>query len=180
MYYGAIKECDIADGIGVRTTIFVSGCTNCCEGCFQPQTWDFRYGQPFTSETEELIFEYLKPDYIRGLTVLGGEPFEPSNQEVLVPFLEEYKRRYPGKDLWVFTGFRLDDEITVPGEHPNCGATTDRFLALIDVLVDGRFILAKRDLTLKYRGSSNQRIIDMNKTREKGDIVLWDESLAST
>ncbi len=177
MYYGALKNCDIANGIGVRVTLFVSGCTNCCEGCFNPDTWDFKYGDPFTEETEEEILKMLEPDYIRGFTVLGGEPFEPENQRVIVPLLEKIRARFPNKDIWAFTGFRYHDEITVPGAHPNC-EVTDRFLDLIDVLVDGRFILCKKDLRLRYRGSSNQRIIDMKETRRTGEIVLWDETPA--
>ena len=178
MYYCELKDCDIANGIGVRVTLFVSGCRNRCEGCFQPETWNFCYGKECTDETAEQIFKMLEPSYIRGLTVLGGEPFEPENQKVLVPFLEEFKRRYPKKDLWVFSGYRYDDEMTVEGVHPHC-EYTDRFLDLIDILVDGRFVLKLKDLTLKYRGSSNQRIIDMTKTREGGKIVLWDEAGSS-
>lgn len=178
MHYCAIKDCDIANGIGVRVTLFVSGCTNRCEGCFQPETWDFNYGQEFTSETQEEIFTMLTPSYIRGLTILGGEPMEPSNQRALLPFLKEYKRRFPKKDLWLFSGFRYEDELMVPGAHPNCEVTNE-ILDLVDILVEGRFILAKKQITLKYRGSSNQRIIDMNRTRELGELTLWDESLAS-
>ena len=174
MYYGAIKDCDIANGIGVRVTLFVSGCTNRCEGCFQPETWNFCYGQPFTEQTEEQLLSMLEPSYIRGLTVLGGEPFEPENQREIVPFLRKVKEKYPSKDIWVFSGFRLDDEIRVPGSHPNC-EVTEEFLSMIDVLVDGRFVLAKKDLRLRFRGSSNQRIINMRKTMEKGEIVLWDD-----
>ncbi len=177
MYYGSLKNCDIANGIGVRVTLFVSGCTNCCEGCFNPDTWDFKYGQAFTEETEEEILKMLEPDYIRGFTVLGGEPFEPENQRVIVPLLEKIRARYPNKDIWAFTGFRYHDELIVPGSHPNC-EVTDRFLDLIDVLVDGRFVLCKKDLRLRYRGSSNQRIIDMKETRRTGEIVLWDETPA--
>lgn len=178
MNYAAIKEFDIADGIGTRVTVFVSGCTNRCEGCFQPETWNFDYGEPFTTETEDYLLKCLEPYYIHGLTVLGGEPFEPSNQRALLPFLKRYKEMYPNKDLWIFTGFRLDDEIKVPGSHPNC-EVTEEILSLVDILVDGRFELDKKDIRLKFRGSSNQRVIDMNKTREKGEIVLWDESIAT-
>ncbi len=178
MYYSAIKDCDIANGTGVRVTLFVSGCTNCCEGCFNPDTWDFCHGKEFTKETEEQIWQMLDHDYINGLTLLGGEPFEPSNQRALLPFLREYKKRFPDKNLWAFTGFYYDTELLVDGSHPRCEAT-DEILGMIDVLVDGRFILAKKDITLVYRGSSNQRIIDMHKTREKGELVIWDEHLAT-
>ena len=177
MHYGELKDCDIANGTGVRVTLFVSGCTNACEGCFQPETWDFCYGKPFTEETEDEILRLLEPAYISGLTILGGEPFEPENQRVLVPFLKRFKERYPRKDLWVFSGFRYDDEMTVPGNHANCEVTQD-FLDMIDVLVDGRFVLNLKDLRLRYRGSSNQRIIDMRRTRTEGRVVLWDETRA--
>lgn len=177
MYYGELKNCDIANGIGVRVTLFVSGCTNHCEKCFQPQTWAFDFGQPFTEETEAQILEWLKPNYIHGLTVLGGEPFEPANQRELVPFLRKVKETYPNKSIWVFSGFRYDDEITMPGAYPNC-PETDEMLSLIDVLVDGRYVDALRNLSLVFRGSSNQRIIDVKASREAGEIVLWDEKQA--
>jgi anaerobic ribonucleoside-triphosphate reductase activating protein len=174
MHYGEIKNCDIANGSGVRVTLFVSGCTNHCENCFQPQTWDFCYGTPFTSETEEYILKLLAPSYIRGLTLLGGEPFEPENQRVLVPFLERVRQEYPTKDIWAFSGFRYDDELTQPGAYPHC-EVTEKFLSLIDILVDGRYVEALKDIRLKFRGSSNQRIIDMNLTRKNGTLTLWDE-----
>lgn len=174
MNYCEIKKCDIANGIGVRTVLFVSGCTNRCEGCFQPQTWDFNYGKPFTKETEDEIIESCKPSYVAGLTVLGGEPFEPSNQRALVPFLKRFRRECPGKTVWCFSGFRLDDELLKDGSHPRC-EVTDQMLSFIDVLVDGRFILSKRNLTLRFRGSENQRLIDMNETRKSGKIILWDK-----
>ena len=174
MYYGEIKKCDIANGPGVRTTLFVSGCTNHCEGCFQPQTWDFCYGKPFTAETEEMLLEALAPGYIAGLTLLGGEPFEPENQRALLPFVRRVKAKYPDKTIWAFSGFYLESELLCDGSHPRCEAT-DELLSLIDVLVEGRFVLAKKNIALKFRGSSNQRIVDMNKTREAGQIVLWDE-----
>lgn len=179
MYYSAIKDCDIANGTGVRVTLFVSGCTNCCEGCFNPDTWDFCHGQKFTKQTEEEIFGMLDHDYIAGLTLLGGEPFEPSNQRDLMPFLREYRKRFPHKNLWAFTGFYYDTELLKDGSHPRC-EVTDEMLGMIDVLVDGRFILSKKDISLMYRGSSNQRIIDMVKTRQKGEVVLWNESQATS
>lgn len=171
MYYGAIKDCDIANGEGVRVTLFVSGCTNHCEGCFQPQTWDFRYGQPFTEETALKILTMLEPPYINGLTVLGGEPFEPSNQRALFPFLQEVRRRYPrgsGKTIWLFTGFTLDTLLR-EGSHPRC-EVTDAILGLADVLVDGPFILGLKKLGLRFRGSSNQRLIDLTASREAGAL----------
>ena len=173
MHYGAIKKCDIANGEGVRVTLFVSGCTNRCKNCFQPQTWDFEYGTPFTKETEDYIIELLNKDYINGLTLLGGEPFEPSNQAALLPFLLRVKEVYPHKNIWAFTGFTLET-LRQKGSHPNCEATED-ILKLIDILVDGRFIEELKDISLKFRGSSNQRIIDMKKTLKTNNIVLWDK-----
>ena len=172
MHYGEIKNYDIANGIGVRVTLFVSGCTNHCKNCFQPQTWDFSYGKPFTEETEETILKMLAPAYIRGLTLLGGEPFEPSNQRALVPFLEKVRERYPQKDIWSFSGFTLE-ELQTDGSHPRC-EVTDRMLSLLDVLVDGRFVEELKNLSLRFRGSSNQRLIHMKATLREGKIVLWD------
>ena len=172
MHYGEIKNCDIANGIGVRVTLFVSGCTNRCRGCFQPQTWDFDYGQEFTRETEDKILDMLSPSYITGLTLLGGEPFEPENQRVLVPFLRRVKLRYPAKTVWAFSGFTLDELLT-DGVRARC-EVTDEMLSMADVLVDGRFVEEKKDIALRFRGSSNQRIIDLKKTREAGHAVMWD------
>lgn len=170
MYYSTIKDCDIANGTGVRVTLFVSGCTNRCKNCFQPQTWDFKFGEPFTNETEEKIINMLRPSYIRGLTLLGGEPMEPRNQQALVPFIQRVKKELPGKDIWCFTGFTYE-MLKTDGSHPRCGVT-DEFLSLIDVLVDGKFVEELKSPALRFRGSSNQRLIDMNKTRESGEIVL--------
>lgn len=178
MNYCAIKDCDIANGTGVRVSLFVSGCTNHCEHCFQPETWDFNYGEPFTAETEDRIFEMLDRPYISGLSLLGGEPFEPENQPALLGFVKKVKNRFPKKSIWAFSGFRYDDEITKPGAYPNCDAT-EELLKNIDVLVDGRFVEKLKDISLKFRGSSNQRIIDLNKTRESGSLTLWDENQAS-
>lgn len=172
MHYGEIKNCDIANGIGVRVTLFVSGCTNCCEDCFQPETWDFNYGKEFTEATEEIILKMLEPGYISGLTVLGGEPFEPSNQRRLVPFLRRVKERFPDKSIWSFTGFTYEQLLT-EGEHCHT-EVTEEMLSLLDMLVDGRFVKELKNITLRFRGSENQRIIDLNKTRDNGDIVLWE------
>ena len=171
MYYGEIKNCDIANGEGVRVTLFVSGCTNRCEHCFQPQTWAFDYGQPFTEETEDQLMELLKPGYINGLTLLGGEPFEPENQRRLVPLLHRVRRELPEKNIWSFTGFTYE-ELLREGSHPRC-EVTDEMLSLLDVLVDGRFVEALKDITLRFRGSSNQRIIDLSRTRQTGKIELY-------
>ena len=173
MYYGEIKKYDVANGPGVRVTLFVSGCTNHCYNCFQPQTWDFHYGQPFTAETEQVLIDELKKPMIAGLTLLGGDPFEPENQRALVPFLRRVRQECPGKNIWAFSGFTLDQELTVDGSHPRC-EVTDEMLSLIDVLVDGRYVDAQRNLSLQFRGSENQRLIDLNATRKRGTIVLWE------
>ena len=169
MNYCEIKNCDIADGPGVRVTLFVSGCTNHCEGCFQPETWSFDYGEPFTREVEDRLIGLLEPHYIAGLTLLGGDPFEPSNQAALLPFVKRVRETYPEKTIWAYTGFTFE-ELTTDGSHPRCQAT-DELLSLIDVLVDGRFVLKLKDLRLRFRGSSNQRLIDVKKTLESGKIV---------
>lgn len=175
MNYGQIKKCDIANGVGVRVTLFVSGCTNHCFNCFQPETWDFDYGKPFTAETEAEIFAELDKPFIAGLTLLGGDPFEPCNQRALVPFLRRVRARYPDKTIWAYSGFALDRELTVDGSHPRC-EVTDEMLSMLDVLVDGRYVDELRNISLRFRGSSNQRIIDMNLTRRAGQIVLWEGS----
>ncbi len=174
MNYCNIKKCDIANGEGVRTTLFVSGCTNHCENCFQPETWDFNFGEPFTDEIADQIIESIKPYFINGLTLLGGEPFEPANQRELVPFLRKVRSECPDKTIWCFSGFTLDEELLKDGSYPRC-EVTDEMLSLIDVLVDGRYVEALKDISLRFRGSSNQRIIDMAETRAAGSIVLWDE-----
>lgn len=174
MHYGELKKCDIANGIGVRVTLFVSGCTNHCPDCFQPQTWDFDYGKSFTDETKEEIFAELDKPFINGLTVLGGEPFEPRNQRELLPLLREVREKYPDKNIWCFTGFRLDDELLRDGSYPRCEAT-DGMLACINVLVDGRFVKELKDISLQFRGSRNQRVIDMDRTRETGQVTIWEK-----
>lgn len=174
MHYGEIKDCDIANGQGVRVTLFVSGCTNHCENCFQPQTWDFNYGKEFTEETEREILNLLDKEYIHGLTLLGGEPFEPSNQIALLPFIERVKEKLPQKSIWAYTGFTYE-ELKTDGSHPRCEAT-DALLSLLDVLIDGRFIEAQKNLSLQFRGSENQRIIDMKETLKTETIVLWHDT----
>ncbi len=170
MYYGEIINADIANGIGVRVSLFVSGCTNCCEGCFQPQTWAFDYGKPYTKEVEDRIVEELSKDFYRGLTILGGEPFEPDNQKGILPLLRRVKKELPGRDIWIYTGNLLDTELA-PGGKKHCGET-DEILSLIDILVDGRFEKKQKNIRLRFKGSENQRVIDMKKTRESGKIVL--------
>lgn len=173
MYYGNIKNCDIANGIGVRVTLFVSGCRNHCPGCFQPETWDFSYGEPFSDETESRLLEMLEPAYINGLTLLGGDPFEPENQRVLLPFLRRVKRAFPRKTIWAFTGYVYEDMVRA-GSAPHC-EVTEEMLGLIDVLVDGPFVESLKDIGLRFRGSSNQRLIDLNATRERGELTLWEK-----
>ena len=169
MYYGNIKNCDIADGIGVRVSLFVSGCTHHCRGCFQPETWSFDYGQPYTPETEERLVRMLEPDYIDGLTLLGGEPMEPENQRELVKLLRRVRRQLPGKNVWCYSGYTLE-QLQGPG-GPHC-EVTDELLSLVDVLVDGEFIEEKKNAGLSFRGSENQRIIDLKKTFADGAIAL--------
>ena len=170
MHYGNIKKFDIADGIGVRVSLFVSGCTHHCEGCFQPETWNFDYGNTFTNDTEEEIIDALSPDYIDGLTLLGGEPFEPQNQEVLLPLLKKVKRVLPKKTIWAYSGYTFE-ELT-KGSRARC-EFTDEILSMLDVLVDGEFKSELKNISLKFRGSSNQRVIDVKKTLKEGRIVLF-------
>lgn len=172
MNYGAIKKFDIADGPGVRVSLFVSGCTHHCKECFQPETWSFDYGQPFTKETEEELLEALGKEYISGLTLLGGEPFEPQNQRVLVRFLGQVRERYPGKSIWSYTGYTLETDL-LSESRARC-EVTDEMLSMIDVLVDGEFVLEKKNIRLRFRGSENQRLIDLNATRREGHTVLWE------
>ena len=171
MNYSAIKYCDIANGTGVRTVLFVSGCRNHCKDCFQPETWAFEYGNPFTGEVEDEIIASLKPDYIRGLTLLGGDPFEPENQKALLPFMRRVKAECPGKDVWAYTGYVLDRDL-VPGGKRFVAGVTRELLESIDILIDGRFVEELKNLMLNFRGSGNQRIIKMKETLETGKVVL--------
>ncbi|MFK4784509.1 anaerobic ribonucleoside-triphosphate reductase activating protein [Fusobacterium sp. MFO224] len=159
MYYGNIKKIDIANGEGVRVSLFVSGCRNYCKNCFNPETWDFKYGREFTSDTENEILTLLEAKHISGLTVLGGEPFEQENQRDLLPFIKKVKEKFPNKDLWFFTGYIYDKDL-IPGGKKYC-ELTDELLSYIDVLVDGPFIEEEKDISLKFRGSRNQRIIHL-------------------
>ncbi len=170
MYFGAVKDCDIANGPGVRVSLFVSGCTNRCPGCFQPETWSFTYGKPFTQEAAGQVLSLLAPDYIDGLTLLGGDPMEPANQRALLPFLQKARTLFPRKTIWAYSGFTWE-ELTAPGSYPRCEVTDD-ILSLLDVLVDGRFVEAEKDIRLRFRGSANQRIIDLHRTRETGVLTL--------
>ena len=170
MHVGEILVADCANGPGVRVSIFVSGCTNCCEGCFQPQTWDFTYGRFYDKEMEDYIIEELSKSHYQGLTILGGEPFEPSNQKELIHLIRRVREELPDRNIWMYTGFTYDKDLCPGGRKYT--KQTDAILDEIDVLADGRFEQAKRDLMLKYRGSSNQRIIDMKQTRKQGEVVL--------
>lgn len=170
MNYGEIKNYDIANGEGVRVSLFVSGCTHHCKNCFNPETWSFEYGKPFTKETEDYIIECLSPDYIDGLSLLGGEPFEPQNQEALLPLLRRVKNELPNKNIWCYTGYLFDKEL-LSESRARC-EFTDEMLSLIDVLVDGEFVQALHDISLAFRGSSNQRIIDVQESLETGEIKL--------
>ena len=170
MNYGEIKNYDIANGEGVRVSLFVSGCTHHCKNCFNPETWSFEYGKPFTKETEDYIIECLSPDYIDGLSLLGGEPFEPQNQQVLLPFLRRVRSELPDKTIWCYTGYLFDKEL-LSESRARC-EFTDEMLSMIDVLVDGEFVQALHDISLAFRGSSNQRIIDVQKSLETGEVKL--------
>lgn len=172
MHYGKILSHDIANGTGVRVTLFVSGCTNRCKGCFQPQTWDFHYGSPFTSETEDTLVEMLSEPYIDGLTLLGGEPFEPENQRCLVPVLQRIRKELPSKTVWAFSGFTFEQ---MTNESAPCRCeVTDELLSILDVLVDGRFVEELKNPFLRFRGSSNQRLIDVRKTMSTGVLTTFE------
>ena len=195
MNYATIKYCDIANGIGVRTTLFVSGCRRACPFCFNPEAWSFEYGNPFDEAVQQQIIDSLKPDYIQGLTLLGGEPFEPANQRGLVDFLERVRHECPCKTIWSYSGFTWEEIMGEDAPHPpydRLGISpvtevTERFVSCLDVLVDGPFVQAKKDITLRFRGSSNQRLIDVpatlaaRKTDPARPLIPWkDEPLFST
>lgn len=173
MNYAEIKNCDIANGPGVRVSLFVSGCTHHCKGCFNQVAWDFDYGQPFTQQTVNEILDMLKPDYIRGLTLLGGEPFEPQNQGPIVELLRQIKEKMPEKSIWAFSGYLLDRDI-LSGRLGDW-ETTREYLSYLDVLVDGPFVEEKKNLTLRFRGSENQRVIDVPASLAQDRIVLWQD-----
>ena len=170
MNYATIKNCDIANGPGVRVSLFVSGCTHRCPGCFNEVAWDFNYGEPFTEEVMDRILTMLRPSYVKGLTLLGGEPFEPQNQGAIVELLRRIKRELPEKSIWAFSGYLFDKDIL----SGRLGDTSE-YLSYLDVLVDGPFILAKKNLSLRFRGSENQRIIDVPASLRSGEIVLWQD-----
>ena len=173
MNYCGIKKCDIANGLGVRVSLFVSGCTHHCKGCFQPETWDFEYGEAFTEETQKELLDALAPDYIHGITLLGGEPFEPENQRALIGFIRKVREAYPKKNIWCYTGYLLDEELLKPS-RARC-EVTDEMLSYIDVLVDGEFQLDKKNISLQFCGSENQRIIDVKASLKENAIILWED-----
>lgn len=173
MNYAAIKNCDIANGPGVRVSLFVSGCTHRCPGCFNEVAWDFDYGEPFTEETVETILSMLRPAYIRGLTLLGGEPFEPRNQEPIVRLLRRIKAEMPEKSIWAFSGYLFDRDI-LSGRLGDWEITRE-YIGYLDVLVDGPFVEAKKNLSLRFRGSENQRLIDVPESLRRGAVVLWQD-----
>ena len=172
MHYADIKTHDIANGPGVRVSVFVSGCSRHCPGCFNKEAWDFNYGKEFTVETENEVLQALEPNYIKGLSLLGGEPFEPANQRGLLPLLRKVKARFPQKDIWCYSGHSFDKEILAK-MLPNHKETAE-FLSYIDILVDGEFLEAEKNPALRFRGSGNQRIIEVQKSLQAGRIVLWD------
>ena len=175
MNYGEIKKHDIANGRGIRVSLFVSGCRHHCKGCFNPETWNFCYGKEFTSETESEIFQALNPDYIEGLSLLGGEPFEPENQPVLLELLKKFKKHFPQKTIWCYSGYTFEE---LSGLVPSSAFTpiTKELLSLVDILVDGKFVLEKKNISLKFRGSENQRILDVKKSLEQKTAINADES----
>ena len=170
MNYAEIKNCDIANGPGVRVSLFVSGCTHKCKGCFNQIAWDFNYGKPFTQETIDKIITMLKPAHIRGLTLLGGEPFEPQIQGAVVELLRQIKQQLPEKSIWAFSGYLFDRDIL----SGRLGDTSE-YLSYLDVLVDGPFVEAKKNLSLRFRGSENQRLIDVKKSLASGEVILWED-----
>ena len=169
MNFADIKRVDVANGPGVRVSLFVSGCTHHCEGCFNPETWNFDFGASFGQEQIDQILELLAPDYIQGLSLLGGEPFEPQNQAAVLELVRQMKERFPEKDLWCYSGYlfeRLRDG--------KVGDLSCQLLEQLNVLVDGPFILAQKDLSLRFRGSRNQRVIDVPRSLEQGQVVIWE------
>lgn len=173
MNYAVIKNCDIANGPGVRVSLFVSGCTHRCPGCFNAEAWDFDYGTPFTQQTINEILDMLKPSHIKGLTLLGGEPFEPQNQPEILKLLRQVKTAYPEKSIWAFSGYLFDEDILTGRLGP--WEITEEYLSYLDVLVDGPFVMEKKDLNLRFRGSSNQRLIDVPASLKTKKVVLWED-----
>ena len=174
MNYATIKPIDVSNGPGVRVSLFVCGCTHHCKGCFNSEAWDFNYGEAFDEKAEEKIFSSLSPDYIEGFSLLGGEPFEPQNQEALLQFLRKLKAKFPNKSIWCYSGYTFEDIIAgkVGDQLTACS-----MLSLIDILVDGKFVEELKDLHLRFRGSANQRIIDVKKSLSADKVMLWDQEM---
>ena len=175
MNYGEIKKHDIANGRGIRVSLFVSGCRHHCKGCFNPETWDFCYGKEYTPQTESEVLEALKPDYIEGLSLLGGEPFEPENQPVLLDLVKKVRKLFPEKTVWCYSGYTFE-ELSGAVPSPAFTKNTKELLSLIDILVDGEFVLEKKNISLKFRGSENQRILDVKKSLESNLPINADKS----
>lgn len=173
MNYATIKPVDIANGPGVRVSLFVSGCIHRCKGCFNEEAWDFQFGKPFTEEVQKQLLSSLDHDYIEGLTLLGGEPMEPSNQESLLPFIKAVREHLPGKTIWCFTGYDFEKDIL--GKMMKTSAVTRELIPLFDVMVDGKFVAEKKNLSLKFRGSENQRVLNVKKSLEEGRGVWMEE-----
>ena len=170
MNYADIRPIDVANGPGIRVSLFVSGCTHACPGCFNPEAWDFGYGQPFTKDEEDAILTHLAKPYVKGLSLLGGEPFHPSNQAAVLALVKRVREAYPGKDIWCYTGYLYEDLLAGKvGEHSR------ELLEQLDVLVDGPFVLEQKELSLRFRGSANQRLIDVPASREAGTVVWWND-----
>lgn len=172
MHYADIKQYDVANGIGVRVSLFVSGCTHHCKGCFNKETWDFEYGKPFTENEIDRILDYLQPEYVGGLTLLGGEPMEPANQEGLLPLLRRVHDTYPEKSIWCYSGYLFDRDIV--GRMCRESEVARELLSYIDILVDGEFVAEKKNLKVNFRGSDNQRIIDVKRSLAAGEVVRWE------
>ena len=173
MNYATIKNNDIANGPGVRVSLFVSGCTHKSPGCFNEVAWDFDYGQPFTQETIDTILDMLRAPHIKGLTLLGGEPFEPQNQPAIVELLRQIKAKYPEKTIWAYSGYLFDRDILAGRLGPK--EITDEYVSYLDVIVDGRFVLSRKNLSLRFRGSDNQRLIDVKASLKAGEVILWQD-----
>ena len=173
MNYAEIKNLDIANGPGLRVSLFVSGCTHHCKGCFNPESWDFNYGQPFTEATQEELLKLLENEHIRGLSLLGGEPFEPANQAVLAPFLQRVKAKFPNKDVWCYSGYNFEQDMLTGNLGP--WEITEQMLNCIDVLVDGEFVIELKNPNLRFRGSANQRVILVQESLKEDRIVQWDD-----
>lgn len=173
MNYATIKNNDIANGPGVRVSLFVSGCTHRCPGCFNEVAWDFDYGQPFTQDTIDSILNMLAPAHIKGLTLLGGEPFEPQNQPEILKLLRQVKEKYPEKTIWAYSGYLFERDILAGRLGPK--EITDEYVSYLDVLVDGPFVLSRKNLSLRFRGSDNQRLIDVSESLKRGETVLWQD-----